>query len=217
MKILVVDTEGNPGVTEVATILYDTNHKIIVEAYSSLVPQPTITNIDRFVAALELDKENITRNLDRSIAMCDIIVAHAMDQDRHKIQTLTTKTTTKPWICTWLHFKWPVPFYTSLTLDNLCLSLKVTTIQRHTALGDCYALLHCLTAVPDFEKQLVPYLPYIPYTPDNTWDNHPHWQEEYSQPYEEDNLDEELQRIWDLHKEQAPRMYFTANHVLVKE
>jgi len=161
-NVLIVDTETTglhpdkgAKVIEIGAILYNIQHKTILQNFSTLFPceeNPVedINGIKAEATRSAIPLELVNGQLLEMVRHCDVIVAHNAPFDRKFIKTLAiwSEYGNKPWICTKSDFKWPVSLHRT-RLQDICEAMGVKYIDAHRALNDCKLIAECFNRIPN--------------------------------------------------------------------
>lgn len=164
--VLIVDVETTgldptrDRVIELGCILWDVEHRSMVEVYSRLLPAQenpaeavngipsallaTIRDVGSWSGVAELANE------------ADAICAHQADFDRAFCETLIADHDTggpKVWICTREDMTWPKAG-TGESLIATALAHGVAVTSAHRAIHDCLLIARLFEAVPDIGERL---------------------------------------------------------------
>ena len=166
-NILIVDTETtglNPEkgdkVIELAVVLYNVEHKTILQNFSTLFPcsdNPVehINGIKADATTKAIPLDFVTGQVRVMCENAQALVAHNAIFDRKFLKTLSIwpDVLNLPWICTRHDFAWPVNLYRT-RLQDVCLALQVPYVDAHRALTDCRLIAECFSKVGDLLPRL---------------------------------------------------------------
>ena len=168
ITILDVETTGldpeTDAVIEVAAILYDTQHRAILQQVSTLLP--VAANPAETVNGISLDMVNASNNhawdsqdsiTDAIVEMMEdsaYIVAFNSDFDQSFIETMgdTAWQVETPWADA-AAITYPRMGH-KRDLVNIALANGIPIVNAHRALDDCRILAELLSKVPDLDEQL---------------------------------------------------------------
>ena len=163
-NILILDTETTgldskkDKVIEIAVILYNLQHKSILQSLSTLFPcdeNPVehINGIKAEATKCAMPFSALTARLKSMIQYSQAIVAHNASFDRAFVKESTiNEFESIPWICTKDDFEWPVRLPRKRLMD-VCEAMGVQYINAHRALQDCLFLVDCFNKVEDLQKR----------------------------------------------------------------
>lgn len=165
-RVLILDCETSgldrekDRVLEVGCILWDVEHRSIVEVHSRLLPaqENPAEPVNGIPTALLRTMQDVgTWEGLASIANeADAICAHQADFDRAFCENLIAEHDTgaaKVWICTREDMTWPKTG-TGESLIATALAHGVAVTSAHRAIHDCLLLARLFEAVPDIGERL---------------------------------------------------------------
>lgn len=174
MNLLIIDTETS-GLSEktdkcieIAAILYNVEHKKMLQCVSSLFPceeNPVerINNIKAELTQCKMGHAHPLMFLKDMARNADFIMAHNAQFDKKFLKQfpiLDEYFWDTPWLCSKNDFKWPSR-PSRLRLQDICESFGIPYTGAHRALSDCLLLAKCLTKVEDLTKRIETYFKII--------------------------------------------------------
>lgn len=162
-NILILDTEttglvaGKDKLIEVAGVLYNIQHKAILQIYSTLFPcdkneAQHINNIDPVITQSGYSTELAEKVLIDMASSAHAIVAHNAIFDMKFVAKWSPVLGSMKWICTKNDFDWGVQLYRK-RLEDICIAFGVPYTGAHRALSDCFLMKKCFDKVPDLERR----------------------------------------------------------------
>lgn len=163
-NILILDTETTglsaekDKVIEIAVILYNLQHKSILQSLSTLFPcdeNPAehINGIKAEATKCAMPFAALTARLKSMIQYSQAIVAHNAPFDRAFVKTSSiNEFESVPWICTKEDFNWPVKLPRK-RLQDICEAMGVQYVGAHRALQDCLFLVDCFNKIEDLHQR----------------------------------------------------------------
>jgi DNA polymerase III subunit epsilon len=167
-NVLVIDTEttglsaDKHKIIEIAGVLYNVQHKTILQQFSTLFPcdeNPVedINGINAEATRSSYDRMTIDILLRSFICYSQAIIAHNAQFDKGFFQQLILPEDnhwiTIPWICTKQDFEWPVSLPRK-RLQDVCEAMGVKYERAHRALSDCLFIVDCFSKMEDLESRL---------------------------------------------------------------
>ena len=165
-NILVLDTETSglhpqhgAVCIEVAAILFNVEHRTILQSFSTLLPckENPVEDINGIkVAATQatIPLSLMRGQLELMVRSSQAIIAHNAEFDIKFIKTLCIPAfDSVPWICTRLNFEWPKPLARRKLLD-VCEAMGVPYERAHRAMSDCVFIVDCFNKVDDLRERL---------------------------------------------------------------
>lgn len=174
MNLLLIDTETtgldpkNCTVIEVGAMLYNVEHKKMLQCFSTLLPCESnpvehINNIKAELTQCRMGIHSPLMLLKDMAKNADFIMAHNAQFDKRFLKTipeLDEQFWEKYWICTKNDFNWPSR-PSRLRLQDICESFGIPYTNAHRALADCLLLAKCLTKVEDLTQRIETYFKII--------------------------------------------------------
>jgi DNA polymerase III alpha subunit (gram-positive type) len=160
-NILIIDTETtglsptDNKLIEVCGILYNLEHRAILQIYSTLLPCQ-INEAERFnnilaeVTRLDYALESVYL-LEEMSRYAQALVAHNAKFDKAFIENNFSAMRDKKWICT-MDFPWPVELQRR-RLQDVCEAMDVEYKNAHRAFYDCMLLVECFNKVEDLKER----------------------------------------------------------------
>jgi DNA polymerase-3 subunit epsilon len=166
MNLFITDTETTglhpekgDKVIEIAGLLYNVEHKTILQSFSTLYPCETnpvehINGIKPAATNEKMPRELVEQQISLMLKHSDAVVAHNAQFDRNFIRTLNiSEFNAKPWICTRDDFFWPVSLQRK-RLQDICEAFSIQYTNAHRAINDCMFLVDCLNKVEDLTDRV---------------------------------------------------------------
>ena len=166
-NILILDTETtglDPSkgakVIEVAALLFNVEHKQIIQSISTLLtcddnPVQEINKIDPLWTQCNKVELAALKFVGQMSNESSFIVAHNAEFDKKFMETLDIwhPFKDKQWVCTQKNFGWPVQLF-RMRLQDICEAMGVQYINAHRALADCTFLAECFKKVDDLGERM---------------------------------------------------------------
>ena len=159
-NILILDTETTgldpkkgAKMIEICGILYNVQHKAVLQVYSTLLPCETnaaehINLISPVITNLPYSILHTLQIFNSMIEHADALVAHNAQFDKQFVNEFLPLAVDKKWLCTKNDFKWPVPLR-RYRLQDVCEAMEVPYVDAHRALQDCMFMVQCFNKVTD--------------------------------------------------------------------
>ncbi len=161
-NVLICDVETTgldrekDAVIELGCILWNVEHRCVVEIYSRLLPAESnaaeATNGIPAALLATLADASTWDGFAELAGEADAIAAHQADFDRAFVER-HVKTVGVPWICTREDMKWPRAG-NGESLIATALAHGVAVVSAHRAISDCLLLARLFEAVPDIAERL---------------------------------------------------------------
>lgn len=166
-NILIMDTETNGvdplknQVIEIAGVLWNVDHRCIVEVYSGLLPAPhnEAEHINRIPHKLVEDLPmgdaiSVWASFMCMATSADAFLAHNAEFDKKFVSMNNLKfANSLPWICSIEDFEWPIKGESS-KLINIALEHGIAITSAHRALQDCLILARLFESIPDIDERM---------------------------------------------------------------
>ncbi len=164
-NILIMDTETNgvdplkDQVIELACVLWNIEHRSIVDVYSGLIPAERndvefVNKIPTSLTQEGSEEQAVWGNLTNMASRAFAFVAHNAEFDKKFTQMKALGTANMlPWICSIEDFDWPQKTDSSKLVD-IALNHGVAVTSAHRALQDCLILARLFEAIPDIDVRL---------------------------------------------------------------
>ena len=166
-NIVVLDTETTGlsekehKVIEIAAILYNIEHKAMLQCASTLITcyENPVENINGISPAVTQLDYSLTPALVMIESMADnavALVAHNAQFDQKFVKAMngfTTEFYHKLWICSKRDIKWHIPL-PRMRLQDICEGCQIPYSNAHRAMQDVRLLTACLAKLPNLQEQI---------------------------------------------------------------